>query len=169
MNKNASSKTELIRLTPEITQPAVVLAISIFLFAVGVQMVFHDIPEAWFLVGLFALAITASLMTILPGACFIEIDELGLKVVSRFRETHYQWSQIERVGIFEIGIVKRIGIDLNNSFHGSERVPNYMKPASGYHVTLPLMAGLELESLLEVLEKCLTATEMLVTSEPESP
>ncbi len=169
MYENASSKTAPLRLTPDITQPVVVLAISILLFAAGVELVRNGLPQAWLLVGLFALAILASLMTVLPGACFLEIDETGLRVVSRFRETQYQWSQIDRIGIFEIGIVRRIGIDLNNSYPGSERVPDYMKPASGYHVTLPLIAGLELENLVEILEKCLSATATPATSEPETP
>ncbi len=147
-----------LRLMPEKIQPVVILIISVILFSAGIELVRSGVPEAWLLVGLFGLAIFASLMTVLPGACFIEIDETGLKVISRFRETRYQWSQIERIGIFEVGIVRRIGIDLNSSYRGPERVPNYMKPASGYHVTLPLMTGIELDEMLEVLQKCLVAT-----------
>ncbi len=169
MNKQTPSKIEPIRLTPEHSYPGLVLLVSIILFAAALEMVLQGIVEAWFLVGLFGLAIFASSLTILPGACYLEVNEKGLKVVSRFRETDYLWSQIERIGIFEVGIVRRIGIDLNKSYRGPERVPDYMKSASGYHVTLPLMKGLELEELLAILERCLKAEPEATTSEPESP
>ncbi|MBL4884901.1 MAG: PH domain-containing protein [Planctomycetaceae bacterium] len=158
MSDNASSKIEPLRLTPDIIQPTAVLVISVLLFVAGIYMVLHGVIEALYLVALFSLAIAASVITILPGSCYLEIDDTGLKIVSRFRETHYQWSQIERVGIFEIGIVKRIGIDLNVSYAGPERVPNYMKSASGYHVTVPHMTGVELENLRDILCQCVAAT-----------
>lgn len=169
MNEKTLPKIEPIRLMPEDSYPRLVLLVSIILFAAAIEMVVQGITEAWFLVGLFGLSIVASLMTVLPGACYLEVNDKGLKVVSRFRETDYLWSQIERIGIFEVGIIKRIGIDLNKTYHGSERVPEYMKPASGYHVTLPLTKGLELEELLGILKQCLKGGPGAVTSEPESP
>ena len=169
MNRKTPPIIEPIRLTPDHSYPSLVLLVSIILFAAAIEMVLQGITEAWFLVGLFGLAIFASVITILPGACYLEINEKGLKVVSRFRETDYLWSQIERIGIFEVGIIRRIGIDLNKSYRGSERVPEYMKPASGYHVTLPLMKGLELEELHGILEQCLKAEPEAATSGPGSP
>ncbi len=158
MSDNFSSTIEPVQFTPETTQTTLVLGISIVLFSAAVELVRRGVPQAWLLVGLFGLSIFACLMTLLPGACLIEIDETGLKVVSRFRETVYRWDQIERIGIYEVGIIRRIGIDLNKSYPGPERVPNYMKPASGYHVSLPIMKGIELEELLDVLQRCLLAT-----------
>ena len=154
MAENTSSPIEPLRLTPDILQPAIILGVSIALLALGVFIVIQGNYQALFLVVLFTLAIIASLYSILPGSCYIQVDSVGIKTVSRFRETIYLWSQIERIGIFEIGIVKRIGIDLNKTYAGPERVPEYMKSASGYHVTIPLMTGLELEELYAFLVKC---------------
>ena len=150
---------EAIRLFPDKLMPIFVLCFSTFFLLAGLNLAFQGVLQGWYLVSLFGLAIVASGSAVLPGSSFLEIDGRGLKIVSRYRETFYAWSQIERIGIFEIGIVKRIGIDLNDSFKGPQRVPEYMKSASGYHVTLPHVTAMELENLLEVLLKIREVTQ----------
>ncbi|WP_339743801.1 hypothetical protein [uncultured Rubinisphaera sp.] len=147
-----------LRFTPDLTRSIAVLVFSVLFLAIGIELVKDGVLEGLLLVVLFSLAIVACLSVILPGACFVEIDPEEITISSSFRRKVYRWDQVERIGIFEVGIIRRIGVDLNAKYPGPERVPNYMKSASGFHISLPSMSGMEPDGLLEVMQKCFDAS-----------
>ncbi len=144
----------LLRLTPDHARPALVLLVSLPLLWFGFKVIESGNPEGWFLVVLFSLSALSSLLILLPGSSFVQIDAETLTIASCFRKRVYRWDQIERMGIFQIGLIRRVGLDLNSRYSGPERVPNFNKPASGYHVALPAMAGMQLEDLLDLMQQC---------------
>ncbi len=163
MTEQNISQQELVdvptlRLTPDLTRSIIVLVFSVIFLAAGIEMVSQGNMAGWFLVTLFTLSIVASLSVILPGACYLEVDPAGVTVASGFRRKTYRWDQVERIGLFEVGMIRRVGVDLNRHYTGPERVPNYDKSASGFHVALPPMSGMEPEKLLDVMEQCMKAS-----------
>jgi len=143
-----------LRLKPDTSRSMLVLLFSLVFLYVGFKIVEAGEPGGWLLLGLFGFAIIASLSVVLPGASFLEIDARGITVASSFRQKTYRWDQIERIGIFELGFIRRVGIDFNSRYQGPERVPDFAKPAFGYHTCLPVMSGMTLEDLLEVMQEC---------------
>lgn len=147
-------QTPQLRLTPDTTRSLAVLIFSVLMIWFGLKVVESGNPEGWFMVCIFSLSTIASLTIVLPGSCYLQVDGAGVTISSCFRKRQYRWDQIERMGIFQVGIIRRVGVDLNARYAGPERVPKFDKPASGYHVSLPAMNGMELEDLLELMQQC---------------
>jgi len=158
----------LLRLTPDGTRPYFVLYFSAVAIWFGFKIVQAGNVEGWFLLGLFSLSTVAALFTILPGSSSLEVDQEKVTVTSSFRKKHYHWEHIENMGLFQVGMIRRVGLDFNRHYPGPERVPNFAKPASGWHVTLPPMSGMEAEDLLDLMQRCHSAchqSEQVVSKE----
>ncbi|MCA8986000.1 MAG: hypothetical protein KDA78_00070 [Planctomycetaceae bacterium] len=149
-----------LRLKPDISRPLAVFVFSILFLGIGFDIVNQGNHAGWLLIVLFGLAIIASLSSLLPGASYVEINESGITIASSFRLRTYRWQEVERMGVFEIGMIRRVGVDLNKTYRGPERVPDYMKPPSGYHIALPNMGGMEPEKVLEVMQECFRVTRL---------
>ncbi len=143
-----------LRLSPGILKPLFLFLFSCGIFYLGIKVVLSGNMDGFYLLAVFGLASIASLIAIIPGCNSLEINLYGITVTSCFRQKTYQWEQIDRIGIYELGMIRRVGVDLNKRYQGPERVPDFAKPASGYHISLPPMAGMDIEALLETIERC---------------
>ena len=110
-----------LRLRPDTSRSNLVLLFSLAFLFVSYKIIQAGEPGGWLLLGLFVFAIISCLSVVLPGACFLEIDAEGLTIASSFRKKTYRWDQIERIGIFEMGIIRRVGVDFNARYQGPER------------------------------------------------
>ncbi|WP_013627177.1 hypothetical protein [Rubinisphaera brasiliensis] len=144
----------LLRLKPDGTRSYFVLYFSAVAIWFGFKIVQAGNPEGWFLLTLFTLSTIAALLTILPGSSGMEVDADKVTVTSSFRQKQYRWEHIEKMGLFQVGMVRRVGFDFNARYPGPERVPNFAKPPSGWHITLPPMSGMEAEDLLDLMQRC---------------
>lgn len=143
-----------IRLKQDNTYALVLLIFSCFMFYMSSRIVLGGDMAGWFLLAVFGLSSVTCFLTVLPGSRYLEISSEGLTITSNFRRKTFRWDQIERMGIYDLGIVRRIGIDLNQRYSGPERVPQYAKSPTGYHVSLPTVSDMDLEALLETMEQC---------------
>jgi hypothetical protein len=120
-------------LRPSRRQAVLLFAVCAAFAGAGVGMVRDEASGGWFVLLFFGLGTIVALIQLLPGASYLRLTVTGFSVRTMYRTHSYEWSDVRRFEVGEVGPDRRVVFD----FAG-----HYDKKATGRAVASAL-AGAE--------------------------
>lgn len=143
---------------PEVLRPSPVRWLATgaicagFVWAGSVIMPSHP-ALAWSCIAFFGLGVGVALVSLLPGASALVLDEDGFEIVSLFRRARVGWGEVARFGEVRVGLERLVGFDFVDGARGDGRLQRVNRRVSGFHGALPDRYRLDPAELVRRLER----------------
>ena len=124
-------------------------------FVVGAAFMIPGQPVwGWAGVVLFGLGIPVSLIQLLPGQSYLEIDRDGFTMAGMFRKHRTAWADVAGFGVMSIHSNKMVGWNYSPGYQGQSVGRAFASVISGAQAALPDTYGMKAEALAELLNEC---------------
>lgn len=153
---------EKIRLLPSKRRIWLGFIASIFLIGLACVAVHNGHRFGWFLIILFSLGVLAPGLLLLPGASWLELDEVGFTLCLSFRPGRYLWRHVTEIAVANGVVALRFLPERSRSMRGVR----FARAVSGYDGSIPDMFRLRPQSLADLMMKYKQNQTSDATSEP---
>jgi hypothetical protein len=121
---------------------------------------FGLLPSAFF-----GLGLVVSLILLLPGSSFLELDANGFVIRNVFRDSRLSWADIDGFETRRLGMRKFVTLNFARGYSASSRVRALAKGMSGAEGALPDTYGMSAEDLANLMNQHLRTYRQAPTNQ----
>lgn len=111
----------------------------------------------------FGLGFVVSLILLLPGSSFLELDHSGFLIRNLFRDSRMSWSDIEVFEVRRVGVRKMVTLKYSSRYRALPNARALAQAVTGVEGALPDTYGRSAEDLAQMLNEYVQIQNRLAT------